>query len=272
MLGSDLTRIDWSHLPDLVLLGSPEDALLRELGRHCTAVGSRAALTTREDFARHTTLTINGSRVVVDPDIPTFIRWETRSRISGSSDRFVATELFAHNWSVFALMRSPVINRPTAARGSDWHSRTLMVRLWSEARSSPASTTDLRHETYSSTFPSQPRLMTEPLWPTSEHSNEKPAGYRSRSDSPEDWANVHAVVVGQRAWLRSLDKVELDWLRSASVRTAECLELQFCAIDWCVSPDSLRAHISDVDSHPSLASMGDLAVPVTAAIVEHMLR
>jgi hypothetical protein len=177
---------------DVIVIGEAHDRVAAEVYQRCRAKGLSMKWPDRGAFARETSVVIDGGTASVDPESPILLRRQVMGDGLAADGRFLAAEAGSQLWAATALMRSPVINRPSEHGMPDWHPRVQVTRLRSDGRIDPHLLIPERH-TDTPSLPSA-EYESEYLWQPPRGTTG--CGYRYRQRKPADWTYARCCVVG----------------------------------------------------------------------------
>jgi hypothetical protein len=249
---------------DVIVIGEAHDRVACEVYQRCRVKGLNVKWPDRGAFARETSVMIDGVTASVDPDVPILLRRQVMGDGLAADGRFLAAEAGSQLWAATALMRSPVVNRPSEQGMPDWHPRVQVTRLRSDGRIDPQLLIPERHTDTASL--SSADYESECLWQPP--SGTTGCGYRYRQRKPADWTYARCCVVGDQV----LTSARTERLADLSRRVARALDVEFCLIHWRVNPVGDAAELARVNTHPGAAELGEFFDGAVDLLIGLLLR
>ena len=249
---------------DFIVIGEAHDRVASEVYRRACAKGLCVRWPDRSVFARETSITVDGVTTIVDPDVPVLLRRQAMVDDSSEDGLFLAAEVYSQVWAAGALMKSPVVNRPTLDGMPDWHPRVQATRLRSCGWIDPLLLVPERH-TSTASLPSAD-YESDCIWlPPAGTAG---CGYRSRRRKPADWRYVRCCVVGDRV----LRPAQEEGIAEPSLSIARALKIEFCLIHWRVNPAGDAVKVARVDTHPQAVELGEFFDDAVDTLIGLLLR
>jgi hypothetical protein len=248
--------VDVPHeVGDLLIVAAPDDPVAVETRSYLAEHGCRAVVLDPFDAAQLFTVGVRSGMVCVEPEVPLFLRLPALPSPRPSFDtEFHYNECMAQLWAVAALMRSPVINRPTVC---SLGSRVSYSAALTEIRAAePVGCV----EVFSSGFPDpvgedgeqwwvqDSGTMATAAWP------QRPQGegpFRARWSAGEPVFEV-VVVLDGHGWRCTTAELGHLHLRERSIALAAELGLTLAALTWRIDAGGAVGHLVNVEPFPGL--------------------
>jgi hypothetical protein len=240
---------------DLLIVATPDDPVAIETRDYLAEHSRRAIVLDPFDAAQVFTVGVRNGMACVEPEMPLFLRLPAPPSPRPSFDaEFHYHECLAQLWAAAALMRSPVINRPTV---QSLGSRVSYSAALTEFRAAePVGYV----EVFSSSFPDpvgeggeqwwvqDSGTMTTAAWP------QQPQGkgpFRARWSAADPVFEL-VVVLDDHAWRCTTAELGHLRLRERSIALAAELGLTLAALTWRIEPDGAVGYLVHVEPFPGL--------------------
>ena len=259
---------------ELVVVAHPSDQLAKELVDLAREQKRSAMVLDVFAAAQLFSISIDSAQAMIEPDLPLFLRVPAPPMLRTSFDEeFLFNESLATLWSVAALCKSPVINRPTSDSfgGRVSHSaaltelragiNTTSLEIFSSSVA-PAPVIDVVRQWYVQNIMTQQTTA----WPALPEGH---GPYCARWSDPEPVYEV-VVVLGIKAW--RCTSVELGYLElnEQSIALVQRLGLIFATVTWVIAHDLSSATAVNIEPFPLMEQVKYVWPELGPALLEEL--
>jgi hypothetical protein len=257
---------------DLLLVADRRDPVATLIAAEARRHDRQLLVMEHEDAGRLFTITGEAEATRVEPDLPMLLRPAAPPIPNRDSDAiFLSGESLATLWAAAALLRSPVLNRPSP-RGFEagWSSSGAITERRAQARVAP----EIYARAQSDAGPPDRRpWAVEDMrgrtrrWINADTGD---APYRARPVI-EDEGYERVIVLNDRAWRSTMLELDRFGLEARSIEIARNLGLGFVAVTWGLDPRLEQARLARIDPYPRVDQIFPVWADLGPALIEALV-